>query len=86
MSRPAELTGAAAVVVARVARHGPLPLSTVLEIALYDPTPGFYDGGNGADTIVGGLGNDILEGGRGNDTVNGDSGKDTLSGGNCRAG
>lgn len=54
MSRPAELTGAAAVVVARVARHGPLPLSTVLEIALYDPTLGFYDGGGGRAGTTGG--------------------------------
>jgi hypothetical protein len=35
-------------VAARVARHGPLHLDEVLDLALYDPERGFYGSGAGA--------------------------------------
>jgi SAM-dependent MidA family methyltransferase len=40
-----DMTTAREIVLERIARRGPLPLSEVLEVALYDPVGGFYEGG-----------------------------------------
>lgn len=42
------MTPAAELVAEQIERHGPVPFSTFLELALYDPQHGFYGGGHGA--------------------------------------
>ena len=47
MSGPHEPTPLHHALVERIHRHGPLPFSTVMEAALYDPEHGFFAGGGG---------------------------------------
>jgi len=45
---PVEVTPAARHVIELVRRRGPVPFSTFVDVALYDPDHGFYTGGGGA--------------------------------------
>jgi len=46
----------------------------------YDPTA-WFNGGSGADTIIGRDRDDLIDGGSGKDTLSGDQGSDTINGG-----